>query len=541
MFNAIFGNFLFSTNNRGTENQETVDHVGSAVESVKNNKAIVEASTQTTSIGLEFNGKLGVGSNDDKNALSTDKIATSTKTATVGNNNPLDWVLIDPSEGNMSVDMSNAMDESLIEKPNQLDNLVEMGCNTDPMTENKENMDEDNNNDVLLGSFFDKNEHEDTTNGQLLISNLFRSGLGLNEIYNECDNEEQSKQQYEEVVLPARKDETWLITPLPCLTSITESSHQRSMIDNYPLENLLIEHPSMSVFISATNANSNTTQQDDDDLEEENKSLPVATPNRQQKLSQSVSLPLISISNQIEVTQLDDICCEMTTVKSIESTCIVNKTSMKKKNKKANKKNNRKPNRTVPRRSVTFNAAATTMKQESIELEPIIFTIGDEVEDCDEQTEEQAQPQPEVVMATTTTVENQEVVELEPVAEILEATVLQQVAVVEQQIESANLAMNKKTKKSKKTRKSKQQQQQNSPSNNKENMQVKTLLLNDMKKSCSPQANHNRFELSLLNKNQMKRNNKNSTFSALRNNINSQQRKYHKLQQPSFSVNIQQF
>jgi hypothetical protein len=305
MFNAIFGNFLFSTNNRGTENQETVDHVGSAVESVKNNKAIVEASTQTTSIGLEFNGKLGVGSNDDKNALSTDKIATSTKTATVGNNNPLDWVLIDPSEGNMSVDMTNAMDESLIEKPNQLDNLVEMGCNTDPMIENKENMDEDNNNDVLLGSFFDKNEHEDTTNGQLLISNLFRSGLGLNEIYNECDNEEQSKQQYEEVVLPARKDETWLITPLPCLTSITESSHQRSMIDNYPLENLLIEHPSMSVFISATNANSNTTQQDDDDdvEEEENRSLPVAT-YRQQKLSQSVSLPLISISNQIEVTQL---------------------------------------------------------------------------------------------------------------------------------------------------------------------------------------------------------------------------------------------
>jgi len=236
----------------------------------------------------------------------------------------------------------------------------------------------------------------------------------------------------------------------------------------------------------------------------------------------------------------------MTTVKSVESTSIVNKTTMKKKNKKANKKNNRKPNRTVPRRSVTFNnntTTTTTTQQESCELEPIVFTIGDEVEDCEEEqtVEEQQQPQPEAVTATeTTVVENQVVAELEPVAEISEATVLQQVAVVEQQIESANLLLSKKAKKAKKSRKSRHQQQQSPASNNKENMQVKTLLLNDIKKSCSPQANHNRFELSLLNKNQMKRNN-NSKFSALRNNVNSQQRKYHKLQQPSFSVSIQQF
>jgi len=332
MFNAIFGNFLFSNNN-GRENQtESVDQ--QQVEQTKNNnKAIVEASTQTTSIGLELNTeRLGVGSNDDNHVLTTTDKQATTKTTTHGNN-PLDWVIIDPSEGNMSVDNGNGMDESLIEKPNQLqDNLVEMGCNTDPIeytcNNRPQNMDEDGSDDVLLGSFFDKNEREDAANDQLFMSQLFRSGLGLNENYNECDNDEE---QSEEVVLPARKDETWLITPLPCLTSITESSHQRSMIDNYPLENLLIEHPSMSVFISATNANCNTTQQEDEEEEEEKKSLPVATQNRQKKLSQSVSLPLISVSNQIEVTQLDDICCEMTTVKSVESTSIVNKTTMKKK------------------------------------------------------------------------------------------------------------------------------------------------------------------------------------------------------------------
>jgi len=53
----------------------------------------------------------------------------------------------------------------------------------------------------------------------------------------------------EEVVAEVRNKD-WLITPLPCLTSITAS--QRSISDNAELENLLIEHPSMSVFVTAT-------------------------------------------------------------------------------------------------------------------------------------------------------------------------------------------------------------------------------------------------------------------------------------------------
>jgi hypothetical protein len=44
--------------------------------------------------------------------------------------------------------------------------------------------------------------------------------------------------------------DTWLITPLPSLIS-----SQKSMIENAPLENLLIEHPSMSVFITQDEIN----------------------------------------------------------------------------------------------------------------------------------------------------------------------------------------------------------------------------------------------------------------------------------------------
>lgn len=512
MFNAIFGNFLFSSSNRGTVAEQVSDESNGKVKSLS-----TEASTQTASISvqtsLEFDG---VGSNDDNNVM------TDTKTYTTnGSQNPLDWVIIDSSEGNMSIDTT--MDESQLESNNQ-DNLVEMGCANDPSLELPKDVKQSfyDDGDALLGSFFDKNENDDEPKSQVIMSSIFHSGLGLNENYdNESDDEEQLHETIEEV--PARKDETWLITPLPCLTSITESSHQRSMIDNYPLENLLIEHPSMSVFISATNA---TTQ---------NSSSSVATCSpRQQKLSQSVSLPLINVSNQIEVTQLDDICCEMIVraEKSSTDLIVINKNN-KKKNKKANKKNTRKPNRKVPRRSVTFDKGQESVTE--FDLEPIIFIIGDESEQPAVEEQVAVQDQEETVS---------EVVELQPTIEIVEATVMQQVAIVEQQIESANSSITsfKKSKKSKKSKSlmSTQAKTGIKSASNKENMQVKTLLLNDVKKSVTNHAANNRFDLGLLNKNQMRRNNKNTTFSSMRN-VNSQQRKYHKLQQPSFSVNVQQF
>lgn len=89
---------------------------------------------------------------------------------------------------------------------------------------------EEEDNDVLLGSFFDRNQ------------------------FDQDDRQPQPSAAAAAVqspLLPPHKDE-WLITPLPCLTSITTS--QRSIVDNDPLENLLIEHPSMSVFVSRTNS-----------------------------------------------------------------------------------------------------------------------------------------------------------------------------------------------------------------------------------------------------------------------------------------------
>jgi len=494
MFNAIFGNFLFSSKAAPVPEEES--------------KCLAtEASTQTTSTQTGFDVQIGVGSNDDNNAMTT-----LTNTKSTGATSQLDWVIIDPSEGHID----HLMDESQLEhKIPNMENLIEMGCENEPVDWRRPVEDSD----VLLGSFFDKNEHDEPS----MMSKLFRSGLGLNEHFD--DQHEQHNENETNKTKKPTEDPTWLITPLPCLTSITESSHQRSMIDNYPLENLLIEHPSMSVFISATNSQQN------------NNSLPVATlpaaasPFRQQKqLSQSVSLPLINVSNQIEVTQLDNTCCEIKKAIDQETKEVA---ELKKKNKKANKKNNRKPNRKVPRRSVTFEKKSIVA---DCDLEPIIFTIGDDEVTCVEQPTFAVQQQ--VVHVK----EEESLVAAEvAVVEILEVA-------VEQQIESANssIQMIRKSKKSKKSKASPTQVAKlagNKSSNNKENMQVKTLLLNETKKCVSPITHHNsnRFELSLLNKNQMKRNNKNSTFSSMRNNVNSNQRKYHKLQQPSFFVNIQQF
>jgi hypothetical protein len=70
--------------------------------------------------------------------------------------------------------------------------------------------------DVLIGSFFRKNESDEGEHAA-----------------NSTD-----------------KTQTWLITPLPCLTSITASSQQKSMIDNDQIENLRIEQPAR--FMSAS-------------------------------------------------------------------------------------------------------------------------------------------------------------------------------------------------------------------------------------------------------------------------------------------------
>jgi hypothetical protein len=59
--------------------------------------------------------------------------------------------------------------------------------------------------------------------------------------------------QQEEPQQKTIEQDSWLITPLPSLVSLQTS--QKSLIENAPLENLLIEHPSMSVFITQEEIN----------------------------------------------------------------------------------------------------------------------------------------------------------------------------------------------------------------------------------------------------------------------------------------------
>ena len=82
-------------------------------------------------------------------------------------------------------------------------------------------------------------------------SNYASNNSGANEdaVMNDVE------QQKPEPVVQQQKVEqdSWLITPLPSLVSLQTS--QKSLIENAPLENLLIEHPSMSVFITQDEIN----------------------------------------------------------------------------------------------------------------------------------------------------------------------------------------------------------------------------------------------------------------------------------------------
>jgi hypothetical protein len=96
---------------------------------------------------------------------------------------------------------------------------------------------------TILGSFFEKNQEEDDE-------------------YNRKYNKSNNKIDEEENMMMQTTTKDWLITPLPCLTSITAS--QRS-IESDPLENLLIEHPSMSVFVAATSSQNSDVSFDEEE------------------------------------------------------------------------------------------------------------------------------------------------------------------------------------------------------------------------------------------------------------------------------------
>jgi hypothetical protein len=218
MFSAI-GNMIWGGK---AEEEEQTD---SQINDLTSNSSSTEVSTQTsdnksasTQVNLDESRN-----NENKNTLND----------TVNSQNQLDWVIVEDADG-----MSN-------DKACQNENLVEM-TNSETNEPIKETID-----DPLIGSFFQKNEFCDDEERY----KFYREHQNDNKIEVDMKTDNQICTVETQTVLPQPKQDTWLITPLPCLTSITESSQQaKSMIDNDPLENLLIEQPNRFMSASTTEA-----------------------------------------------------------------------------------------------------------------------------------------------------------------------------------------------------------------------------------------------------------------------------------------------
>lgn len=68
---------------------------------------------------------------------------------------------------------------------------------------------------------------------------------------------------------------------------------------------------------------------------------------------------------------------------------------------------------------------------------------------------------------------------------------------------------------------------------NKENIQIKAILLNEYKRNGSTRCITNSLESLCNNKKQLRRANKNALFVSNKSLVNKKQRKYHMLQQPA--------
>jgi hypothetical protein len=212
MFNLL-GNFFFGGKNdqRATVDSEH-ENGDQTTNSSSSNKHLTEASTQTSN---------GEQSSNPTTQNTINEASASASRPRTQQGGELDWVIVDRTE-----------------EADKLKSIHHIGVNTSMIVESKsqeeaaqvqttekhqdadQQVEEEDDGQVLLGSFFERHE-----NG------------------NDCEMKE-----VEEV----KEQKEWLITPLPCLTSITGS--QRSIVENNPFENMLIEHPSMSVFVSATSA-----------------------------------------------------------------------------------------------------------------------------------------------------------------------------------------------------------------------------------------------------------------------------------------------
>lgn len=202
MFSAIFGSFYGRV-------EETVP-AATTEEDITTTTTITSLSSNEVSTQT-FDTNKNISSTQAQANPNLDTSNTHINLNDTSNSQQLDWVIVDDSEEttNSTNDKANNVDMMPTEESSELEE-------TGPSLPSMES------DDVLIGSFFVKNEVEaDDDNDSTTDNNN-------------------------------SKRNAWLITPLPCLTSITASSQQqcKSMIDNDQIENLRIEQPDK--FMSAS-------------------------------------------------------------------------------------------------------------------------------------------------------------------------------------------------------------------------------------------------------------------------------------------------
>jgi len=265
MFN-LFGNLLFG--NRQSEVQQKSPELAEASTQTLNNTSSCNNNNNNNILNdIQTCNQQADENNGNNESLNiSDRVLEYDLNNSISHNNSnVDWVIVDRSEADKCADLSSHDDDTNMK--------TEIGVNTSVYDENDKDEDKmkvdqpeaskmDSSsisqigNSVILGSFFEKNETEDAND----MHRYKIEGLSQEEDAEESDEEDEVVDEV--VPIEQKPKEDWLITPLPCLTSITAS--QRSIVENDPLENLLIEHPSMSVFMSAT-SRANNSQTDEDD------------------------------------------------------------------------------------------------------------------------------------------------------------------------------------------------------------------------------------------------------------------------------------
>jgi len=344
------------------------------------------------------------------------------------------------------------------------------------------------NSDCLLDAFFERaNEEEADVDDQEMLS----------------QEELERRELTCLTLLNSNKKEDWLITPLPCLTSITTS--QRSIIENHPLENLLIEHPSMSVFVSAT---SSSCEEDEDfsDSEEEYQ--------RKRQVKKS--------NNSNNYNNNKNTNCKIVAIPATKTIAIIpQQQKQQKKHQQIPMK--KQPQQQQPKKeeeSLAKHATSTSTTTKSL-------------------------PTPAVKPLASRQMIKKAVAEKRQCAELTASTVGKVLAGIQQSTLPRSAIVKKNTKKVKKSSSfnSTNKSLTASSDDEKDKENSNALLQSQIQSSSSTTNISDRLNrkadsqsLKSKKKSQMKRVNKINTFSSVKNVSNKQQRKCHKLQQPAFTM-----